>query len=118
MRHQKHKFKLSVSKSHRKSMIRNLGISFIEHGQIKTTVAKCNALQPYIEKMITISREDSVANRRLIYSKLNNRNAVNKLFTDVAPKFTTRPGGYTRIVRLADSRVGDGAELASISLVD
>jgi large subunit ribosomal protein L17 len=117
MRHGKHKYKLSVKPSHRKSMIRNLGTSLIEHGQIKTTTAKTKALKPFIEKLVTISKKDTVANRRLAFRKLNNANAVKKLFADVGPKYTERPGGYTRITRVADRRVGDGAQLSYISFV-
>ena len=92
MRHQKHKYKLGVKPDHRESLIRNLSVELIDHGRIKTTVTKAKALRPHIEKIITLAKEDSVHNRRVAYSKLNNRNAVNKLFTEVGPKFKTRPG--------------------------
>lgn len=118
MRHQKHKFKLGVQPSHRKSLMRNLSSDLIDHGRIKTTQAKAKAVQIYVEKLVTIAREDTVANRRLVFSRLNNKKAVTKLFTEVAPKFKNRPGGYTRIVKLADGRVGDGAKLGYISFVE
>ncbi|MDA8791696.1 50S ribosomal protein L17 [Bacteriovoracaceae bacterium] len=117
MRHGKHKYKLSVKPSHRKSMIRNLASDIIAHGQIKTTVAKCKAVKPFIERLVTIARTDTVANRRLAFKKLDSAKAVKKLFADVAPKYTERPGGYTRITKLADRRVGDGSEMSYISFV-
>lgn len=118
MRHSKHKYKLGVDPSHRKSMIRNLATEIIDHGKIKTTHTRSKALKIFVEKLITIAKEDSVANRRLVYSKLNNRIATNKLFTDVAPKFKQRPGGYTRIIKVADQRLGDATKMAYISFVD
>ncbi|MBL7664239.1 MAG: 50S ribosomal protein L17 [Bacteriovoracaceae bacterium] len=117
MRHSKYKYKLNVTSSHRKALIKNLSIELIDHGKIKSTHAKCKALQPVVEKLITLAKEDSVANRRLAYSKLNNKDAVTKLFTEVAPKFKTRNGGYTRITKIADLRVGDAAKVSYISLV-
>lgn len=118
MRHGKHKFKLGVSPSHRKALIRNLSIELIDHGKIKTTHTRCKALRMYVEKVITIAKEDTVANRRLAFKKLNNKDAVHKLFTEVAPKFKDRNGGYTRIMKLADGRVGDNAKMSYIALVD
>lgn len=118
MRHNKHKNLLGVAKAHRKSMVRNLAISLIEHGQINSVHSRCKAIQPYIEKLITVAKTDSVANRRLIYSKLNSKVAVKNLFETVAPKFTARNGGYTRIVKLATARVGDGAPMSIISFVE
>lgn len=118
MRHQKYKYKLNVDPSHRKSMLKNLSISLIDTGKIKTTHAKCKALQSYIEKLITLAKEDSVANRRRAYSKLNSREATNALFTEIAPKHKERPGGYTRIYKYPDGRVGDGAKMSIISFVD
>lgn len=118
MRHQNRKYKIGGDPANRKSVLRNLAISMIEHGKIKTTHPKCKAMQAFFEKIVTIAKNDSVANRRLVLSKLNNRDAVNKLFKDVAPKFVSRPGGYTRITKIADTRVGDGAKLSYISLVE
>lgn len=117
MRHQKHKNKIGVSPSHRKALIKNLSTSLIDHGQIKSTHAKCKALRSYIEKLITTAKVDTVANRRLAYSKLNNRIAVKKLFEEVAPKYKERAGGYTRIAKLPDGRVGDAAKMSFISFV-
>lgn len=118
MRHQRHKYKLGVDPSHRKAMIKNLSISLIEHGSIKSTHARCKALQPYVERLITIAKKDSVANRRLAYSRLNSKAAVKRLFDEVGPKFKERNGGYTRVLKLSDGRVGDNAKMSYISLVD
>ncbi len=118
MRHSKHKYKLGVNPSHRKSLMRNLAIEVIDHGKIKTTQAKCKATQIFVEKLVTLAKEDTVHNRRLALSKLDNKAAVTKLFTEVGPKFTERKGGYTRIVKLADQRVGDASKMAYISFVD
>jgi large subunit ribosomal protein L17 len=118
MRHAKHKNRLNVTPSHRKSLIKNLSIELIDHGKIKTTLPRCKALRSYVEKLVTIAKEDSVHRRRLAFSKLNNKGAVQKLFSDVAPKFKARPGGYTRILKLPDGRVGDNAKLGFITWVE
>lgn len=118
MRHSKHKYKLGVNPSHRKSLIKNLAIEVIDHGRIKTTHAKAKAVRGYVEKLVTLAKEDSVHNRRLAFRKLNNKDAVAKLFTEVAPKFKERNGGYTRIIKLADARVGDASKMGYISFVD
>lgn len=118
MRHSKHKYKLGVNPSHRKSLIRNLAIEIIDHGKIKTTQTKAKAVKIYLEKLVTLSKEDSVHNRRLAFSKLNNKEAVAKLFTEVGPKFKERNGGYTRIVKLADQRLGDASKMGYISFVE
>lgn len=118
MRHQKHKYKVASCPSHRVSLMRNLAVEIIDHGKIKTTHAKCKAIQGYVEKLITLAKVDSVANRRQASKKLNNKLAVQKLFAEVAPKFKERPGGYTRIMKLADGRVGDNAKVSYIALVD
>jgi large subunit ribosomal protein L17 len=117
MRHQKHKYKLNCSPSHRKSLVKGLSAEVIDHGKIKTTSARCKALRPVVEKLITLAKVDSVANRRLAFRKLNNDKAVKKLFTEVAPKYVDRKGGYTRITKFAEARLGDGAELSYLSLV-
>ncbi len=117
MRHQKHKYNVGSSPSHRISLMKNLSISLIEHGKIKSTQAKCKALRPFIEKLVTLAKVDSIANRRLAYSKLNSDEAVKKLFTEIGPKFKATPGGYTRIVKVADGRVGDNAKMGYIGFV-
>ena len=118
MRHGMKKYNVGTTPSHRRSMLRNLAVEILDHGQIKTTHTKCKAVRPMVEKLITLAKEDSVANRRLAFSKLNDRKAVTKLFTDVAPRFKERPGGYTRIMKLADGRIGDNAKMSYIALVD
>lgn len=118
MRHSKHKFKLGVTPSHRKSMIRNLAIEVIDHGKIKTTQTRARAVRIYVEKLVTLAKKDTVHNRRLALAKLDNRDAVTKLFVEVAPKFVERAGGYTRIVKLADKRVGDASKMSYISFVE
>lgn len=118
MRHKKHKNKLNVSPSHRKSLMRNLGISLIDHGQIKTTIAKARATSPYVEKLVTLAKEDTVHNRRLAFSKLNDKAAVQKLFTEWGPKFKERNGGYTRVLKLADKRWSDNSEMGIIAFVN
>ena len=117
MRHQKEKYRIGTSPSHRRSLIRNFAIEVIDHGQIRTTHAKCKAVRGVVEKLITLAKNDTVANRRLALSKLNNKEAVQKLF-EVAPKFKERAGGYTRVLKFADKRVGDNAKMSLIALVD
>jgi large subunit ribosomal protein L17 len=118
MRHSKHKYKLGVNPSHRKSLMRNLAIEIIDHGKIKTTHTKAKALKSYVEKLVTLAKVDSVHTRREAFKKLNNKDAVTKLFSNVAPKFKERNGGYTRIVKLADKRLGDASKMGYISFVD
>lgn len=118
MRHGKHKYKLGVKGAHRVSLMKNLAIELIDHKKIKTTQTKCKALRPFVEKLVTLAKDDSVANRRLAYSKLNNRRAVTQLFTDLGPKYKERAGGYTRILKLADGRVGDNSKMGFIAFVD
>jgi len=118
MRHGNHRYKLGVSPAHRISMMRNLAVEVFEHGKIKTTHARCMALRGFVEKLITLAKEDTVANRRLALSKLDNKEAVKNLFTNVAPKFKNRNGGYTRVIKSADGRVGDNAKVSYFTLVD
>jgi large subunit ribosomal protein L17 len=114
MRHAKHKYKLGVTPSHRKSMIKNLAIEVIDHGKIKTTQTRAKAIRGVVEKLVTLAKIDTVANRRLAYKKLNNKDAVSKLFSEIGPKFKERNGGYTRIVKLADRRLGDSSRMGYI----
>jgi large subunit ribosomal protein L17 len=118
MRHSKHKYKLGVNPSHRQALMKNLAVEIIDHGKIKTTQTKAKALKSYVEKLVTLAKEDSVHNRRLAFRKLNNKSAVTKLFAEVGPKFKERNGGYTRIVKLADARLGDASKMGYISFVD
>ena len=118
MRHNRRKHRLQLSPEMRMALIKNLSVELIDHKRIKTTLSKCRALRPYVEKLVTIAKKDTLANRRLIYAKLGNRDAVTMLFNDVAPKCKARAGGYTRIYKIADTRVGDGAKVALIEWVD
>jgi len=118
MRHRKHKYRLGVESGHRRSLLKNLSKELIDHGKVKTTHARCMALRSYIEKLVTRAKTDNIANRRIAYSKLGCKTAVNSLFKNVAPKFVERKGGYTRILKLPDGRVGDGAKLSFIAFVE
>jgi len=109
MRHGCHKYKLGVKPQHRKALVQNLCIELITHGKIKTTETKAKAIKPTVEKLITLAKVDTIANRRLAFTKLNNT---------VGPKFKQRPGGYTRILKLAEGRLGDGAKESIIALVE
>lgn len=118
MRHRKHRYRLGVSPAHRKSLVRNLCVSLITgRGSITTTHARAKATQSVVEKLVTLAQKDSVANRRLAYSRLNSREAVKKLFASIAPQFLERKGGYTRVLKLADGRVGDNAKMSCIQFV-
>jgi large subunit ribosomal protein L17 len=98
-------------------MLRNMMNSLIEHEVIKTTVPKAKELRRVIEPMITLAKEATVANRRLAFDRLRDRDSVVKLFNDLGPRFKTRPGGYTRILKMG-FRVGDNAPMALVELVD
>ena len=117
MRHQKKKYKIGTGPAHRKSLLKNLMVEIIDHGKIKTTQTKCRAVRPQLERLITLAKVDSVANRRKAFAKLGNDAAVRKLFSDISPKYKERKGGYTRIVKMADTRVGDNASMGYILLV-
>ncbi len=101
----------------RKAMMANLASSLILHKRISTTTAKARALRTYVEPLITKSKDDSTHSRRVVFSYLENKNAVAELFREVAPKIASRPGGYTRILKTG-SRIGDAAEMCIIELVD
>ena len=117
MRHGLGLRKLNLTTSHRLAMLRNMMNSLIEHEVIKTTVPKAKELRRVIEPMITLSKEATVANRRLAFDRLRDRDSVTKLFNDLGPRFKTRPGGYTRILKMG-FRVGDNAPMALVELVD
>ncbi len=117
MRHNKAINHLGRKSGHRKAMLANMASSLIYHKQIQTTVAKAKALQSYIEPLITKSKDDSTASRRVVFSYLKQKEAVTELFRTIAPKIAERPGGYTRVVKTG-FRLGDGADLAVIELVD
>lgn len=117
MRHRNSGRALSRTSSHRKAMFSNMCCSLIEHELIKTTVAKAKELRSYIEPMITVSKEDSVAARRRMFAKLRSKSAVGKLFTTLGPRYVERPGGYLRILKCG-FRDGDNAPMAIVELVD
>ena len=117
MRHGLKLRKLNRTNSHRLAMLRNMMNSLIEHEAIKTTVPKAKELRKVIEPMITLAKKDTVPNKRLAFNRLRNRDSVTKLFSDLGPRFATRPGGYTRILKMG-FRDGDNAPMALIELVD
>ncbi len=117
MRHGKKINHLGRTASHRRALLSNLAISLITHKRINTTVAKAKALQRYIEPLLTKSKTDDTNNRRVVFSYLQNKEAVTELFRTVAPKIANRPGGYTRIIKTG-FRLGDSADMAMIELVD
>jgi large subunit ribosomal protein L17 len=137
MRHRKAGYKLGRTSTHRKATLRNLAAGLFEHGQITTTVPKAKAMQPFVEKLITLAKRGDLHSRRLVLARLRDRimtgdesvlernrygelrrgpKLVKHLFEEVAPRFADRPGGYTRIVRLGKKRIGDKAELCIIQL--
>ena len=117
MRHRKSFNHLGRTSSHRKSMLANMASSLIMHKRIKTTITKAKELRSYVEPIITKSKDDSTHSRRIVFSSLQDKDAVTELFREVAPKIADRPGGYTRIFKL-DTRLGDNAEMCIIELVD
>lgn len=117
MRHNKKVNHLGRQSGHRKAMLANMASSLILHKHMETTVAKAKALRVYVEPLITKSKEDTTANRRLVFSYLKQKEAVTELFRTVAPKIAERPGGYTRILKTG-FRAGDAADMAYIELVD
>jgi large subunit ribosomal protein L17 len=117
MRHRKAGRKLNRNSSHRKALLKNLAIALIEQDIIKTTLPKAKELRKVIEPLITLAKEDTVANRRLAFNKLRSDAAVAKLFTEISVNAKERKGGYTRIIK-AGFRPGDKADMAYIELVD
>jgi len=117
MRHRRAGKKLGRDSAHRKALYSNLAGALIEHGRIKTTVAKAKAVKPLAEQMITLGKRGDLHARRLALAELRSQDVVHQLFADVAPRFADRPGGYTRIVKLGP-RQGDAAEMVYLELVD
>ncbi len=117
MRHGHGLRKLNRTSSHRLAMLQNMMNSLIEHEVIKTTLPKAKELRRVIEPMITLAKKPTLANKRLAFDRLRDRNSVVKLFADLGPRFNTRPGGYTRILKMG-FRVGDNAPMALVELVD
>lgn len=117
MRHRYSGRKLNRTGSHRRAMFRNMTASLVEHEVIKTTLPKAKELRSFAEPLITLAKQDSVANRRLAFDRLRNKAAVGKLFSDLGPRYEQRPGGYIRILKCG-YRTGDKAPMAYVELVD
>ena len=117
MRHRHSGRQLNRNSSHRKAMFRNMTTSLVEHELIKTTVPKAKELRRVAEPLITLAKNDSVANRRLAFDRLRDKAAVGKLFTELGPRYQERPGGYIRILKCG-YRTGDKAPMAYVELVD
>lgn len=117
MRHRHSGRQLNRTSAHRKAMFSNMTSSLVEHEIIKTTLAKAKELRMIAEPLITLAKEDSVANRRLAFDRLRNKESVGKLFTDLGPRYNARPGGYIRIIKCG-FRMGDKAPMAYVELVD
>ncbi len=117
MRHRHTGRQLNRNSSHRKAMFRNMMVSLFRHEAIKTTLPKAKELRRFAEPLITLSKEDSVSHRRLAYDRLRDKEAVGKLFSELGPRFKSRPGGYLRILKCG-YRTGDKAPMAFIELVD
>jgi len=117
MRHRKAGRKLNRNSSHRQAMFRNMASSLFEHEAIRTTLPKAKELRRVAEPLITMAKEDSLANRRVAFSRLRDRDVVTKLFNELGPRYQQRPGGYMRVLK-AGFRAGDNAPMAFVELVD
>lgn len=117
MRHMKSGRKLNRTSSHRQAMFKNMAASLIKHELIRTTLPKAKELRRVAEPLITLAKVDGVANRRLAFARLRDKEAVGKLFSELGPRYTERPGGYLRILKCGN-RVGDNAPMAYVELVD
>jgi large subunit ribosomal protein L17 len=117
MRHLKAGRHLNRSASHRQALMRNLTRALIEHDRIITTVAKAKEVRPFIEKLITLAKKNTLHARRLAVARLHDKEAVAKLFTEIAPRYADRPGGYTRIIKRHERRLGDAGHTAFIELL-
>jgi large subunit ribosomal protein L17 len=117
MRHNKHRQSLGVTKEHRSALLANLASSLIKHGRIRTTTAKAKALRPFVERIVTLAKKGDIHRRRVALSRLRDEGAVKKLFNERAGDFANRAGGYTRIYKLAEARLGDAADMAIIEFV-
>ena len=117
MRHRKSSRKLGRNSSHRKAMFRNMAASILKHETIRTTLPKAKELRRVVEPLITLAKEDSVANRRLAFDRLRDKEVVGKLFSDLGPRFKERPGGYLRILKTGP-RPGDAAPMAIVMLTE
>ena len=117
MRHRKHTSKLNRTSEHRAALLRNLAIALVEHERIHTTKVKAAQLRPFVERLVSLAKEGTLAARRLAISRVGDKDAVHKLFSDIGPRTAARNGGYLRIVK-DGPRMGDGAPMAYIEFVD
>jgi len=117
MRHRQSGRQLNRNSSHRQAMFRNMTTSLVEHEIIRTTLIKAKELRSVAEPLITLAKQDSVANRRLVFARTGSKATVGKLFSELGPRYANRPGGYIRILKCAD-RTGDKAPMAYVELVD
>lgn len=118
MRHRYSGKKLGRTHSHRKAMTQNMANSLIEHERVVTTIQKAKHVKPFVEKLVTLSKNDTTHNRRRAFALLRNADTVTKLFMDLGPRFQERPGGYCRILRLAKPRLGDNGQRVLLEFVD
>jgi large subunit ribosomal protein L17 len=117
MRHRKSGRKFNITSSHRKALFSNLANSLFKHELIKTTLPKAKELRGFVEPIITLSKDDCVAKRRLAFSRLRDRDVVTKLFNELGPRYKNRPGGYLRVIKCG-FRPGDDAPMAYVELID
>ena len=117
MRHRKHSNSLGVTKEHRSALMANLAASLIKKGRIQTTLKKAKALRPFVEPLVTLAKKGDLHHRRIALSRLRDQEAVRVLFGERVTEFAKRNGGYTRIYKLGDRRIGDAAEMALIEFV-
>lgn len=118
MRHRQTTPKLGRTPAHRKAMMRNMVTDFFKHEKIRTTQAKAKALRPYAEKLITLGKKDTLTSRRGAARLIRDKAVLKKLFDEIAPRYSERPGGYTRIIKLGGTRAGDDAQMAIIEMVE
>jgi len=117
MRHRKTGRKLGRTAAHRRALKRNMAEALLRHERITTTLAKAKEIRPFVERLITLSKSDTVHARRIFARQIQDRKLIQQVFSEIGPRFQNRPGGYTRIMRLGN-RHGDGAEMAIIELVE
>ena len=118
MRHRSAGNHLGRTSSHRIAMTRNMAASLIEHERVVTTLPKAKVVKPFVEKLVTLAKEESVHHRRLAFAKLRDKGATKKLFETIGPRFKSRPGGYCRILKLAKPRLGDNGSRAILEFVE
>jgi large subunit ribosomal protein L17 len=116
VRHRAKGRQLSRTSSHKRALLNNMAASLFEHGRVVTTEAKAKELRPFAEKLITLARRGDLHARRLVERRIKDRDTLGKLFTEIGPRFASRPGGYTRILKMGH-RPGDGADIARIELL-